>query len=243
MSDRSAWRAACCLFGCLLGVVVAGSGCTKSQGAKCTADSECTNPAYPFCDMNGEFPASGGDKNVCTIVPPDCPVERCGCSPGATTCEADQLLTCDPGGKSQTTTSCALGCATDGTRCLGFDPSNGLGPALMTASSEPDVSIPAGSVIDTDAGTIKNAGGIAVPVDTVVITQGGTSIRAFIGGSFTIGDVTVTGRDALAFVANGDVVLAGLINASANFDANGPGAETRPGPASANPKPWVARRR
>jgi hypothetical protein len=210
----------------IVAALAALGGCTKSQGAKCTADSQCTNPAYPFCDVNGEFPASGGDKNVCTIVPSDCPVERCGCSPGATSCSADQLLTCDPSGKSQTMTACSLGCAGDGTRCLTFDPTNGLGPALGLAGMKSAVAIPSGATIDADAGTIKDTGGIAINADTLVVTQGASSIRVFLAGSFTIGDVSVTGHDALAFVASGDVSITGVIAAAANFDTNGAGAES-----------------
>src|ERR1700693_4653596 len=85
-----------------------GAGCTKTVN-QCSADSDCTDVAYPFCDVNGEFPPSDGVKNVCTIVPANCPIERCGCSPGATTCGGDQLSTCNQDGKSTTTSTCSLG--------------------------------------------------------------------------------------------------------------------------------------
>src|SRR5579862_1885289 len=115
------------------------AGCTKH--VSCDSDADCKDPAYPFCDVNGEYPASGGEKNVCTIVPDNCPVERCGCMAGAVlSCTGDQVTTCAPDGMSTTMDTCALGCAPDGTRCLTFDPSNGLGGALAMAEGESDVS-------------------------------------------------------------------------------------------------------
>ena len=45
-------------------------GCGSKTISECSADSDCKNLAYPFCDVNGEFPTSGGNTNVCTIIPP-----------------------------------------------------------------------------------------------------------------------------------------------------------------------------
>jgi hypothetical protein len=208
----------------LLAMTITAAACTKEQNA-CTSDSDCTNPAYPFCDVNGEFDASGGAKNVCTIVPPECPVERCGCSPGATSCAGDELTTCDASGTSVTTTACALGCASDGTRCLSFEPSNGLGPALTAAASEPAITIPDGATINTDTGEVKTSGGIAVQVHSLAIGQGPTTIRALIGGSFTIGDVSVLGANPLAIVSVGDIALDGVLDMGAESTASGPGAQ------------------
>jgi hypothetical protein len=209
----------------LLAALVFASACTTKQQNKCSGDGDCTNPAYPFCDVDGEFSTSGGEKNVCTIVPPECPVERCGCSPGATTCTGDQLTTCDAGGTSETSTTCALGCATDGTRCQSFEPSNGLGPALTAAANEPAVTIPDGATINTDTGEVKNSGGIAIPVNSLSVAQGSGTIRALIGASFSIGDIVVTGNSPLAIVSVGEVTLNGVLDASANVSGNGPGAQ------------------
>jgi hypothetical protein len=208
----------------LMVVVALAPACTKEQSA-CTADPDCTNPAYPFCDVNGEFASSGGEKNVCTIVPPDCPVERCGCSPGATTCAAGELRTCDASGFSETASACALGCATDGTRCLAFEPSNGLGPALAAAANEPAITIPDGATINTDTGEVKTSGGLSIDVQSLVIAQGHTTIRAFIGGSFSIGDVMAYGTNPLAIVSTGDITVTGTLDASADGITSGPGAQ------------------
>jgi hypothetical protein len=204
---------------------VLAAACTKQQN-KCTKDSDCTNVAYPFCDVNGEFAASGGEKNVCTIVPPDCPVERCGCSPGATSCGSNTLMTCDPGGMSQTSTACALGCATDGTRCLSFVPPNGLGPALTAAGNAQAVQIPAGAQINTDTGVVKDSASLPVQISSLVVTQGSSSIRVFIAKSFTIADVTVFGTNAVAFVAADTLDLTGVLSARGAGSGSGPGAQT-----------------
>ena len=197
-------------------------GCGSKTISECSADSDCTNLAYPFCDVNGEFSISGGVKNVCTIIPPDCSVERCGCSPGATTCAGDQETTCNAGGKSTTTDTCALGCASTKDRCLSFTPLNGLGPALNAAATEPDIAITAGSTIDTDTGYVRNSANAKINVATLVVT-GPTDIRVFLGGSFDIDDVVITGTKAVAFVSPRTVTIRGMIDASANKNGSGPG--------------------
>lgn len=208
----------------LLAVTISAAACTKEQNA-CKADSDCTNPAYPFCDVNGEFSASGGAKNVCTIVPDDCPVERCGCSPGATTCSDDMLSTCDPDGTSKSMTACVLGCAADGTRCLRFEPSNALGPALVASAEEPDIELPSGSHIDTDTGAVVDGASIPIQVRTLVVTQGSSSIRVLIGHSLSIGDVSVTGSSALAIVAWDSIEVTGTLVAHGSVKVAGPGAQ------------------
>lgn len=214
------------VYGVLAFATAGASACATKQQNACTSDSDCKDPAYPFCDVNGEFAASGGAKDVCTIVPPDCPVERCGCSPGATTCTGDQLTTCDAGGTSETSTACALGCSTDGTRCLSFEPSNGLGPALTAATNEPAITIPDGATINTDTGEVKTSAGIAIPINSLAVAQGSGTIRALIGGSFSIGDVVVFGNNPLAIVSDGEIQLSGVFDASANASSSGPGGQS-----------------
>lgn len=202
-------------------------GCTKRVN-QCTSDSDCTDPAYPFCDLNGEFPASGGMKDVCTVTPANCPVDRCGCTPGAVlSCSADQATVCGADGKSSATTACALGCASDGTRCATFEPSNGLGGALGDAAGDQDVTLPAGAKIDTDSGTVTDSNGAPVALQSVVVTQpSGPSIRAFIAKSLTIDDLSVSGANAIAFVASGEIKIQGDIELAAKGSVSAPGAGT-----------------
>jgi hypothetical protein len=206
------------------------AACGTQRVNVCHGDGDCKDPAYPFCDVNGEYPAADGVKNVCTVVPDNCPVDRCGCTAGAVlSCVGDQLTTCASDGMSTTMDTCGLGCATDGTRCLTFEPSNGLGGALMMAAGQPDIVIPAGATIDTDGGTITSATGVAIPVRSIEVTQtGAPTIRAFYANSFVIGDVTVVGTQALGLVAQGSVTLQGKLDAAARGSASGPGGVAQP---------------
>src|SRR4051812_37307972 len=97
-------------YRCCLLLALTGAACSQKAN-QCSVDSDCSDIAYPFCDKDGEFSASGGEHNVCTVTPPDCPVERCGCTSGAEACIGDQHTTCAADGKSQTLETCALGCA------------------------------------------------------------------------------------------------------------------------------------
>ncbi len=210
-------------------VVAVLAGCTKRVNV-CYSDADCKDPMYPFCDVNGEYPASGGEKNSCTIVPDNCPVDRCGCTPGAMlSCVGDQATTCAPDGMSTTMDTCALGCAADGTRCLTFDPSNGLGGALAMAAGEADVVVPAGATIDTDLGEVTDSNGVPIAVTTLVIPQtGAPSIRAFIGRSIVIDDTKVVGTNALALVAHAGVTVQGLVDLAAHGVSGASAAQTSP---------------
>ncbi|HEY0252413.1 MAG TPA: hypothetical protein VGC41_12850 [Kofleriaceae bacterium] len=161
-------------FGVLL---VALTACGTEKVNQCGEDSDCTDIAYPFCDVTGDT----GPAGTCTVKPADCPVDRCGCTPGATTCESGVLTTCNADGSSTRDTSCTLGCADSKDRCLAFEPTNGLGAAMLAAADEPDVTIPEGATIDTDAFTISTASG-TVAVKSVVVANGSasTKIVAFI---------------------------------------------------------------
>jgi hypothetical protein len=198
--------------------------CTKHVDG-CDANSDCTDPAYPFCDVDGQYAPSGGNKNVCTIIPPDCPANVCGCSPGAATCATDQLTTCNADGMSTSTTGCALGCSDDEITCKSFMPSNNLGPSLIEAAAEPDVTIVSGSTIDTDTGAVVMPNGTPIIVASALVPQSSGMIRAFTAHSFTIADVSVTGSYPIALVAADDMTLNGILDASANGSAAGPGAQ------------------
>lgn len=206
-------------------LAVALSACGTEKISQCTKDSDCTDIAYPFCDVDGQYSPSGGEHNVCTVTPSDCPIERCGCSPGATSCDGETLTTCNSDGMSQSMTTCSLGCSASKDKCASFTPSNGLGPALESGATAVAVTIPNGSKINTATGEVTDANGSPIAVPTVGVSQsGGPDIQAFYGASFDIGSVTVTGTKAMAIVAPGPIVIHGSFVASATGTTNGPGA-------------------
>ena len=134
---------------------------------------------------------------------------------------ADGMVTCMPSGELVET--CALGCYTDNTRCNLLDPSNGLAALLDTASVKGDVTLPSGTIVNTDDGTVSGGAG-AITVDTMTVAQeGGPQLRVLIAKTFTISDIRVNGALPLAFVASGDVTIGGMIDASADTTAPGPG--------------------
>ncbi len=216
------------IFGVMLFAAVVAGGCTK-QVNQCGGDSDCKDVTYPFCDVNGEYAASGGEHGICTIVPPNCPIERCGCSPGATTCADNTLTTCNADGLSTTTAACAIGCSDTQAHCLSFTPLFGVGVAFDGAANEADQVVANGAVVDTDAGTVKTAGGIALPIASMlVLPPGGSQLRVFYAHSFELHDLVVRGTMSASFVAVGPIVVAGKVDASANGASSGPGAITDP---------------
>ena len=199
-------------------------GCTKDVN-RCAQDSDCGDVAFPFCDVDGTYPPSSGIHGVCTVTPANCPVERCGCAPGATTCTSDTLRTCDSNGTAETDIPCSLGCAAAGNRCLSFVPLNGLNLALMNAEHEPDVTIPAMSTINTDTGVVRDAANLPIAVTSLVVPQvGATEIRVFIGKSFKLSSIVFNGAHPAAFVSTGDIVVNGLLDLSADDPSGRPGA-------------------
>jgi len=213
---------------CLLGVLL--GGCSKTV-SECTKDSDCTNIVYPFCDADGEYAASGGVHNVCTIVPPDCSVERCGCTPGAVTCMADVLTTCQADGKAVTRDACGLGCDVGNNRCYTFKPTNGMDGPLTASAQKPAVTLPTQVKIDTTACQIRDGStDVLLGVSSLLVSQlNAPSICAFYASSFDITDATVTGTNVLGFAAVGDITIRGTIDEAAkqhvqgNLNA-GPGA-------------------
>src|ERR1041385_1418432 len=140
-------------------MLVIWTGCAKHNDLFCKIDSDCVgNPDLNFCDVDGDYEASGHIANTCIPKPSDCAVERCGCTAGlALSCKGDELTVCAPDGVSTLTSTCALGCGS-ATACARFEPSNGLGAALADAANEPNVVLPSGVTIDADTGGM-GAGG------------------------------------------------------------------------------------
>ena len=53
--------------------------------------------------------------------------------------------------------NCLLGCYSDGTRCNKVDPSNGLATHLDSAETMGDVTLPSGTTVNADDGTVWSA--------------------------------------------------------------------------------------
>ncbi|CAN5732773.1 hypothetical protein BH11MYX3_BH11MYX3_19030 [soil metagenome] len=204
-----------------------GACSTRSNPNYCSTDTDC-DAATPFCDVAGEFDESNHEAHNCTVRPAGCSIERCGCTVGAgLTCDLDQLTSCNADGHSTSVQTCSLGCSTE-PRCLAFEPSNGLGPALADSANKLDVTFPAGTVIDTDLGTATNAG-TTISVSSILVPQPGAKpIRAFLARSLVIDGLTVRGENPLALVATGSILVRGKISARGTGSIAGPGAQDVP---------------
>ena len=150
------------------------------------------------------------------------------CTPNAViSCNGDELTSCNADGTAQVTDMCGLGCAAGEARCNLFTPTNGLASLLQDARSEPDVTLPAGTRIDTDSGLVQDANGNPIAIKTTTISQvGAASIRVYEAHSLSTADVSVTGTNGIALVVWGDVAIRGRISVRAHGSVAGPGAQT-----------------
>lgn len=74
------------------------SGCTKPNPKSCR-DGTCTDPALPFCDVDG---ALSGEPETCIAV---------SCTPGEfTACRGDLAITCNGAGTDYDLLQCERGC-------------------------------------------------------------------------------------------------------------------------------------
>lgn len=218
----------------LVAVLFVATACTRRINV-CDSDEDCTDPAYPFCDTAGEYAESGNRPNTCSIVPSNCSLERCGCTPGVARCAVDAVENCEPdeswfyGGSFRIAEACPLGCEPTDTRCLTFEPSYGLGPQLVASANEASVSLPDGAVIDTTDGTVREGNGTPISVRSVLITQpGGPAIRVFLAKDWAMRSLTIRGAHSFAAISTGPITIEGYVDASANGTVAGPGARSAP---------------
>jgi len=153
------------------------------------------------------------------------------CQPSTTLCvpATGNVVTCDGNGAITQTQQCgALGCDQSMNVCLDVDPSNGLAGALDTTSTAGALTSTTPVSIDTDAGTIRDVNNDVLATSTMTVSQaaGLPAIRVFAFSSVSLGDVSVSGTQALAIVSNGSVALTGY------FAATGSRSPLKPGPGA-----------
>lgn len=141
-----------------------------------------------------------------------------------TACTGGVLDVCGGSGMVERTEQCALGCFADGSRCNQLVASNGLGPSLDQAEQHGAVTLPAGSVVDTDTGAVTSAGTPLAVASATVAQPGGAMLRVFLAKSWALNDVRIRGALPVAFVSTGEIKVQGVMDGSADADTNGPGA-------------------
>ncbi len=178
-----------------------------------------------------EGPSTDADTNGADaqVVSTDAAIDAAfACAPSTTTCTNNVLTTCGADGAVASTETCGFGCASSGGACADLAPSNGLAAQLDLTTTAPDITfadVAAATTINTDTGDVIH-NGVPVTIPSVVQTQSGApSIRVFRVKSFTSNnEIVVSGSNALALVAGGDVLVANVVRVSAQWKVPGPGA-------------------
>lgn len=164
------------------------------------------------------------------VLPPDAEVDAPACVPDTRQCSGSVLTSCDASGNA-TTQTCGFGCASSRDRCLDLQPSNALASYLDRSSTEPVVTLVGDATIDTSTGVVRDSAGIVTTL-TDVVGGGPADVLVWPVGGLTVGNVAVTGTRALAIVANGSVVVNGILSVSAVLHVPGPGAITTDSPCA-----------
>ncbi len=183
--------------------------CTKPNPRSC-ADGTCTDPTFPFCDVNGEvdgqnntcvavactageFQACRGDLAItCNTAGSDFDLIQCDrgcedgigchlCDPNETACTNGTVASCDANGTVTGSQVCPLGCFEDQPRCRDIDPSNGLGQFVDMVVGPPGLDL-TDAVFETSTGNvIVNATTmVSVPSFLVPATGDGPALRVFV---------------------------------------------------------------
>ena len=223
----------------LVVALVALGACTKKDPLFCDGTHACSEPT-PFCDVNGEYPASDGIKNTCIASPYDAMPDAGGCGggsvEGATTCSGSTLMTCNSG--SWVSSECPLGCFTDGTRCWDVDPSNGLAQYLDKAADGPDVVLTDGAVIDVGGNASRTVTRSAIPAPFDSAPQsGGRPGHPRLRGPLARAERCCDQPGPLAirpiaFVVDGDVTVQGHVALGGDKEVPGPGGRSAKGTSS-----------
>src|SRR5689334_15490959 len=87
------------------------AACTKKNPSASCTDGVCSDPNFPFCDVDGVI---GGEPNSCIAV--SCTTGEFGA------CDGDNVLTCNAAGNGYDTNPCGTGCSADQMGCAGCTP-------------------------------------------------------------------------------------------------------------------------
>ena len=204
------------------------NGAAAGVPGVCIAPS-CTANQFVACDGAAALICnSSGDGYETTTCADGCsPENGCnGCVPGGLGCDGSSLASCDAEGTVSATTDCALGCATTpAAHCKTLAPR--YLPDVCATPSAVDLMVAANGTLDTDldasctGGIIEQTGGPALCVihaRTIDVTQ---SVTLKLIASSAASKIK-SGR-AVALVADMDLTIAGIVDASASQNQSGPG--------------------
>ena len=203
----------------LVVAVVAACG-TKANPASCL-DDHCSDPARPFCDEDGSI---GGEPNKCIAV---------SCNPGEfAACRDDRALTCNATGNNYEQLDCEFGCSEEAGGCN----------ACNTSECERHI-IPkylpnvCNQLIGGEPATVSSNATIDTSdpnqCHSIVAQAAGPDICVYRRSSISLGrnaTWSISGKRAIAFVADHDITIEGILDVSASYDSfqnkftDGPGS-------------------
>jgi hypothetical protein len=94
-------------------IVAASMACTRKNPSATCSNGVCTDPQYPFCDVDGTI---SGTPNACVAV---------SCTPMEfAKCDGNKALTCNSTGDDYDTTTCPNGCSAGNNGCNACVPSS-----------------------------------------------------------------------------------------------------------------------
>jgi hypothetical protein len=189
-------------------------GCTKANPSATCGDGTCTDPGFPYCDVDGSV---GGVPGDCVAV---------SCTPGEIKeCHGDMAFTCSSTGNGYELQPCDLGCSdVPASHCKYLQPKY-LPDICDVPAVVATLSISSSGMIDPNLDTSCTGG---------VVSQGGADICVLRAGSIEItssavlsvvGTSDMHGR-VIAFVADQELSIDGTIDVSAHTGVNGPGGGT-----------------
>lgn len=232
-------------------LIVAIVGCTTSPNPRSCLDGKCEDPAYPFCDFDGDIAgiptaciavsctpgasdACRGDRAViCNAAGDNYDLVPCEhgcneltracnqCEPSTSRCEAGVFQSCDAEGRVAIEETCALGCVDGPAPHCAYLEPRYLPDVCDTRALLDDLTIASSATFDTDLDTSCTGG--------VVPQTGGPSICVVRYGTIAIAaeaSLKVIGTRAFAFVADRGLAIDGLLDVGANGPTSGPGGGT-----------------
>jgi hypothetical protein len=147
--------------------------------------------------------------------------------------DSSTLRTCVAGTPQPTDTTCLWSCdATGGAHCTKLQPSGG---AVTAANLDPDAQLQAinfAGTIDADTGAMSGLRAAGPNVIAGIDYHLVNNVAVFRFGSLHItGAVSIGGTHAVAFVANGDITIDGIIDVRGSCSGNEAGPGGLPGGA------------
>jgi hypothetical protein len=228
-------------FWIVLAITFAACATKQNPAATCTDNGMCSDPAFPYCDVDGSV---AGQPGACIAVqcaassfgtcdgsnalfcdatgegyePMPCangcdPASGCiTCTANSESCANNVDTRCDANG-TLTMTTCSSGCATSGKGCSIPAPSNNLEIYFDMTATPIDLDLDDGT-LNASAGTFTSSDGVTVttvPVFQAPAPTGGVPINVVVAKSLTLGNITVVGAQAVAFLAIEAVSVTGTV--------------------------------